>query len=109
MSIKLGSTWAGLLNASFGNAVEIIVGIAALLQGKTFCGKVAVAFVLNLLQTSCVLCKHRYAVRNIKTVYICISTDARLNSVEHPACVRLFIFLWYVSCRNLMNFSSHVS
>lgn len=34
MSIKLGPTWAGLLNASFGNAVEIIVGIAALLQNQ---------------------------------------------------------------------------
>jgi Ca2+:H+ antiporter len=32
MSLKLGQTMAGLLNASFGNAVEIIVGIAALLQ-----------------------------------------------------------------------------
>jgi Ca2+:H+ antiporter len=34
MSAKLGQTLAGLLNASFGNAVEIIVGIAALLQGN---------------------------------------------------------------------------
>ncbi len=70
MSVKLGSTWAGLLNASFGNAVEIIVAIAALLQGETFCGEVVVVFVLNLLQTSCVSCKHRYAVQNIKIVLI---------------------------------------
>ncbi|PCH37744.1 Calcium/proton exchanger [Wolfiporia cocos MD-104 SS10] len=34
MSLQLGQTLAGLLNASFGNAVEIIVGIAALLQGE---------------------------------------------------------------------------
>ncbi|EIN07147.1 calcium/proton exchanger [Punctularia strigosozonata HHB-11173 SS5] len=34
MSLKLGQTMAGLLNASFGNAVEIIVGIAALLQNE---------------------------------------------------------------------------
>ncbi|KAF5380913.1 hypothetical protein D9615_004160 [Tricholomella constricta] len=34
MSAKLGPTLAGLLNASFGNAVEIIVGVAALLQGE---------------------------------------------------------------------------
>ncbi|PFH54170.1 hypothetical protein AMATHDRAFT_78489 [Amanita thiersii Skay4041] len=34
MSFKLGPTLAGLLNASFGNAVEIIVGIAALLQDQ---------------------------------------------------------------------------
>lgn len=33
MSAKLGQTLAGLLNASFGNAVEIIVGVAALLRG----------------------------------------------------------------------------
>lgn len=32
--MKLGETLSGLLNASFGNAVEIIVGIAALLQGR---------------------------------------------------------------------------
>jgi Ca2+:H+ antiporter len=34
MSLKLGQTVSGLLNASFGNAVEIIVGIAALMQGS---------------------------------------------------------------------------
>ncbi|EEB98259.1 hypothetical protein MPER_02266, partial [Moniliophthora perniciosa FA553] len=34
MSVKLGQTLAGLLNASFGNAVEIILGIAALLQDE---------------------------------------------------------------------------
>ncbi|KAJ3877111.1 Sodium/calcium exchanger protein-domain-containing protein [Lentinula edodes] len=34
MSAKLGQTLAGLLNASFGNAVEIIVGIAALMQDQ---------------------------------------------------------------------------
>ena len=34
MSLSLGDTLAGLLNATFGNAVEIIVGITALLQGE---------------------------------------------------------------------------
>ncbi|EKM82500.1 hypothetical protein AGABI1DRAFT_111112 [Agaricus bisporus var. burnettii JB137-S8] len=34
MSYSLGDTLAGLLNASFGNAVEIIVGVAALIQGE---------------------------------------------------------------------------
>ena len=33
MSEKLGQTLAGLLNASFGNAVEIIFGIVALFRG----------------------------------------------------------------------------
>jgi len=36
LSIELGQTLGALLNASFGNAVEIIVGIAALLQGQNF-------------------------------------------------------------------------
>lgn len=34
MSASLGETMAGLLNASFGNAVEIIVGVAALLHDQ---------------------------------------------------------------------------
>lgn len=34
LSLKLGQTLSGLLNASFGNAVEIIVGVAALLQDQ---------------------------------------------------------------------------
>ena len=34
MSLSLGQTLAGLLNATFGNAVEIIVGITALLQDE---------------------------------------------------------------------------
>ncbi|QRV72461.1 Sodium/calcium exchanger protein [Ceratobasidium sp. AG-Ba] len=34
LSMRLGQTLGGLLNASFGNAVEIIVGVAALLQGE---------------------------------------------------------------------------
>jgi Ca2+:H+ antiporter len=34
MSLSVGQTLAGLLNATFGNAVEIIVGITALLQGE---------------------------------------------------------------------------
>ncbi|KAL5532807.1 hypothetical protein ACEPAF_4581 [Sanghuangporus sanghuang] len=34
LSLKLGQTLSGLLNASFGNAVEIIVGVAALFQNQ---------------------------------------------------------------------------
>ncbi|KAN0059941.1 hypothetical protein ACQY0O_007914 [Thecaphora frezii] len=33
-SLKLGQTLGGLLNATFGNAVELIVGIVALVQGQ---------------------------------------------------------------------------
>lgn len=34
VSMQLGDTLGGLLNATFGNAVELIVGIVALLQGQ---------------------------------------------------------------------------
>jgi len=34
MSLSLGQTLAGLLNATFGNAVEVIVGLVALLKGE---------------------------------------------------------------------------
>lgn len=34
VSFRLGQTLGGLLNATFGNAVELIVGIAALVQGQ---------------------------------------------------------------------------
>ncbi|TFK30147.1 calcium/proton exchanger [Coprinopsis marcescibilis] len=34
LSVKLGETLAGLLNATFGNAVEIIVGVAALFRDE---------------------------------------------------------------------------
>lgn len=43
LSIPLGEAWAGLLNATVGNAVEIIVGLAALLQDQ-----------LRIVQTSLV-------------------------------------------------------
>ena len=34
MSLSLGQTYAGLLNATFGNAIEITVGITALLRDE---------------------------------------------------------------------------
>jgi Ca2+:H+ antiporter len=34
LALELGQTLGALLNASFGNAVEIIVGVAALLQNE---------------------------------------------------------------------------
>lgn len=34
VSLRLGATLGGLLNATFGNAVELIVGVVALLQGQ---------------------------------------------------------------------------
>lgn len=43
VSLRLGQTLGGLLNATFGNAVELIVGIVALVQGQ-----------LRIVQTSLV-------------------------------------------------------
>jgi len=34
IAIKVGETLGGLMNATFGNAVELIVSIIALIQGK---------------------------------------------------------------------------
>ncbi|KAG1877648.1 calcium proton exchanger [Suillus subalutaceus] len=34
LTVKLGENMSGLINASFGNAVEVIIGIAALLNGQ---------------------------------------------------------------------------
>jgi len=34
VAIKVGETLGGLMNATFGNAVELIVSIIALVQGK---------------------------------------------------------------------------
>jgi Ca2+:H+ antiporter len=34
MSLSLGQTLAGLLNATFSNAIEVIVGLTALLKGE---------------------------------------------------------------------------
>lgn len=48
MSMKLGQTLAGLLNASFGNAVEIIVGVAALLHGTN-----QLVLVLQIIDITC--------------------------------------------------------
>jgi Ca2+:H+ antiporter len=34
MSLSLGQTYAGLLNSTFGNAIEITVGVTALLRDE---------------------------------------------------------------------------
>jgi Ca2+:H+ antiporter len=59
MSSRLGQTLAGLLNASFGNAVEIIVGVAALLQGMW---RILVSLLFGLLasdQANYALSRHQ--------------------------------------------------
>jgi len=57
MSSRLGQTLAGLLNASFGNAVEIIVGVAALLRGAFYTRRSFTARLFTLFQMNSALCK----------------------------------------------------
>ena len=58
MSTKLGKTPTGLLKISFENAVEIIVGITALLQGlnrvELYMGQV-IHFLFQMNYVSCKL------------------------------------------------------
>src|SRR5258708_7367358 len=35
LALRTGPTWGGLLNATFGNAAELIIGIVALSKGLT--------------------------------------------------------------------------
>ena len=58
MSLSLGQTLAGLLNATFGNAVEIIVGLVALFKGE-----------VRIVQTS--VCPQIHLVVHVFTVYRC--------------------------------------
>ena len=58
MSLSLGQTLAGLLNATFGNAVEIIVGLVALFKGE-----------VRIVQTS--VCPRIHLVLHVFTVYRC--------------------------------------
>jgi hypothetical protein len=55
MSLSLGQTLAGLLNATFGNAVEIIVGLVALFKGE-------VRIVQTSVCTRMLLCVHMFTV-----------------------------------------------
>ena len=81
MSLSLGQTLAGLLNATFGNAVEIIVGITALLRGE-----------VRIVQTSVstrpeLRVSHAHHAR----------ADAWLDSIEYSFGSGLFLPCWYVS------------
>jgi hypothetical protein len=88
MSFTLGSTLAGLLNASFGNAVEIIVGIAALLQGMVpFCLGSLNAYISCLRRTY-----HRpelstHLPHSVKP-YLTSPVDAGLYPFQHSSCPR---------------------
>jgi len=34
LALRLGDSWGGLLNATFGNAVELLIAILALVKGE---------------------------------------------------------------------------
>jgi hypothetical protein len=80
MSLSVGQTLAGLLNATFGNAVEIIVGITALLQGE-----------VRIVQTSV---STRISPCNTYTYHV--RADAWLCPIEHSLGFGLFLPCWYV-------------
>ena len=92
MSFKLGQTLAGLLNASFGNAVEIIVGIAALMQGMSLKAPPTLSSLIVLFSRRADHCaKLCTSFRDSVSYYSQEYLDARLHSIQHSSCLRLFI------------------
>lgn len=86
LSVRLGQTLSGLLNASFGNAVEIIVGVAALLQGE-----------LRIVQTSVSVGRlRRIGVRNLIA-----HLDVGINPLEPLTSARLLISRRWATSRVL--------
>jgi hypothetical protein len=80
MSLSLGQTLAGLLNATFGNAVEIIVGIVALFKGE-----------VRIVQTS--VCTRPECF----SAYTCLPcADARLYFIEYSLGFGLLFPRWFV-------------
>jgi hypothetical protein len=82
MSLSLGQTIAGLLNATFGNAVEIIVGIVALFKGE-----------YRIVQTS--VCTRHEAFFLHSYTWLPF-TDARFDFIKHSFGFGLLLFCWYV-------------
>lgn len=71
MSLSLGQTLAGLLNATFGNAVEIIVGIVALFKGE-----------VRIVQTS--VCTRPEALFTLSYPWLPF-IDARFDLIKHTS------------------------
>jgi hypothetical protein len=82
MSLSLGQTLAGLLNATFGNAVEIIVGLVALFKGE-----------VRIVQTS--VCTRPEALLRITYSWLPF-TDARIDFIKHPIGFGVLLFRRYV-------------
>jgi hypothetical protein len=78
MSLSLGQTLAGLLNATFGNAIEIIVGLVALFKGE-----------FRIVQTS-------VCTQNISS-YTCLPrADAWFYFIQYSLGFGLLLPCWYV-------------
>jgi hypothetical protein len=87
LSVKLGQTLGGLLNASFGNAVEIIVGIAALMRGERTLSVSSRGVLTDAcLQMKSGLSKPRLVARNIRyfTRMLMNIVDAWIHSFQYP-------------------------
>lgn len=80
MSLSLGQTLAGLLNATFGNAVEIIVGIVALLKDE-----------VQIVQSS--VCTPN---RSFSSYTWLPFTDARFDFIKHSFGFGLLLLGRYV-------------
>ncbi|KAK0482597.1 Sodium/calcium exchanger protein-domain-containing protein [Armillaria novae-zelandiae] len=105
MSFKLGQTLAGLLNASFGNAVEIIVGIAALLQDEliivqnSMLGSI-LSNLLLVLGCSFLAAGTRYTESNFQ-----VTAAQASSSLMTLACITLIIPAAYHSVKSTDLFS----
>jgi hypothetical protein len=82
MSLSLGQTLAGLLNATFGNAVEIIVGIVALFKGE-----------VRIVQTSVCTRPGAFFVHSYTWLPF---TDARFDFIKHSFGFGLLLLCRYV-------------
>lgn len=97
MSLSLGQTLAGLLNATFGNAVEIIVGIVALLKGE-----------VRIVQTS--VCTRPEAFFSYTHSYTWLPfTDARFDLIKHSFGSGLLLRCRYVEGSAPMNARAHLT
>ena len=107
LSLKLGQTLSGLLNASFGNAVEIIVGIAALLQGSRSSHLFRLRLHSSVVQASFV----SFRPQSVSSTSVSVSpilrraTVAWFHSVQHSACPRMFLLGRYVTSPTLLPFA----
>jgi len=93
MSLFLGPTLAGLLNATFGNAIEIIVGIVALFEGEVRIVQTAVCNRPNLFPfNTCLPC-----------------VDARFHFIQRSIGFGLLLPRWYDRCLDARSTCTHLT